>query len=771
MAKKLEIAAVFRAIDRITRPISRIQNRLQRFTRSAMRGMKRLDRVTSKLGRTIGRGLKRGFQAATVGMVALGAAVAKVVDTGATFEKTLVSAAVKFPGKIRPGTEAFLELENAARKTGATTEFSATQSAEALTFLAMAGFDAKQSVAALPGVVDLATSANLELAEASDIATDTLGAMGLATKDAAQLGINLARVNDVLAATSTSANTTVQDMFEAIKKGGPVATDAGASIETFSALVGDMANSGIKGAEAGTAVRNMFLRLQAPTGAAAGLVKKYAGDLKDADGNMVDMITVIGRLQKSTEKLGGIERAKVFEKIFGKRTIGPVNVLLKSGAEKLAEYRKQIENATGASTDMASAIRDTTMGSIDSLKSTIEGVIISLFKLQDKGIKKTIDRMTEWLRANQKMIVSGIGDFINYLIDNFDKIVSTIKKIGVAIGVIFSLIAAIKILTMALTVVNLVMAANPVVLIVMGIVAAVAIAAGLIIYHWDTIKASFIKVGKVIVSVWTAHVDTIKRVWAAISGFFKGVFDVVVTIFTDAVNYLIHNGPISWIIFAVALIKQNWEPISAFFQDVWGMVTAIFTAIIGALINHGPINWLITIVTTIKDNWSTITGFFESVWKLVVGVFTKHVTAIRTLIDPIVQVIKDNWEPIVAFFEGIWSKVVSIFKAHMNTLSKIVSPITGLLDKITGFKSKTIDVELGLKGTGLAVGEQFDFGGNAARAEVTGPNEQLTSLFEERNMTTTNKTELTIRDETNRAEVTQGKFGAGMSLEPTGTFN
>jgi TP901 family phage tail tape measure protein len=369
------------------------------------------------------------LQAATVAVLALGAATAKVIQIGADFEKTLVTAAVKFPGKIRQGSEAFKELEDVARKTGAQTEFTATQAAEGLNFLAMAGFDAEQAIAALPGVVDLATAAAVELGEASDMATDTLGAFGLMTEDTAKLGLNLARVNDVMAATTTSANTNMEQMFEAIKGGGPVVHAAGQDIETFSTLVGTMADSGIKGEKAGVILKNMFLKLQAPVGKAKGLIKKYAGNILDAKGDMIDIVEIMRRFEKSTGKLGKAQRAQIMDAIFGKRAIVGTSVLLEAGADKMDKYRESIEAASGTSREMASVIRDTTMGSLNALKSVVESLIIDLFKLEDKGIKETIEGITKWIRENKKLIASKVGEFIKDLIKKFKEFVAWAKKV------------------------------------------------------------------------------------------------------------------------------------------------------------------------------------------------------------------------------------------------------------------------------------------------------------------------------------------------------
>ncbi len=496
MARRFSVEAIFKAVDKVTAPVTRMQNRVGKLTRSMRNNFDKLNRSVNKFG----QGIKKGAIVATAALALTSGAMANVIMTGAEFEQTLVSAAAKFPGEIRKGTEAFKQLEDAARKTGATTEFTATQSAQALNFLAMAGFNAEQSVSALPGVVDLATAASVDLATATDVATDSLGAFGLMTKDATKLGVNLARVNDVIAKTTTTANTTVETLFETIKDGAPVATSAGASLETFAALAGELANAGIKGTRAGTTLKNMFLTIAAPTAGAAKILKRLGIQTRDANGDMLDIVDVLGSLNKSLAGLGTAEKAGVLEGIFGKIPIAGVNVLLQAGSDRLKEYRKQLEGASGASTIMANVMRDTLQGRLNSLTSAIEGVKISMFTMTSGPLSDTVDKMTEWVRANEQLIASNIGGFISNLINNFSEIVVWLKRIGTALLVFVAFSTVLKTLIGVLTLVNLVMAANPITLIVLGVLALIAAFTALVVWI-DDIAAGFDRLPGIIQAV------------------------------------------------------------------------------------------------------------------------------------------------------------------------------------------------------------------------------------------------------------------------------
>jgi len=618
MAGRFTIEAVLKAIDRFSAPIAKMQSKFARFSKSVGRSFRDLDRMS---GRFLG-GLKNVGIAAGVAGAAAGAAMANVVKTGADFEQMLTNAAAKFPGQIRAGTDAFRELRDAAAEVGATTEFKASQAAEGLNFLAMAGFDAKQSVAALPGVVDLATAAQVELGRASDIATDSLGAFGLMTKDAAQLGENLARVNDVIARTTTSANATVEDMFESIKDGAPVATSAGASIETFASLVGTMANSGIKGSKAGTTLKNVFVRLAAPANKGAEALKKLGVSTKDAQGNMRDVIDILDDLGVAMDGMGSAERAGFLDAIFGKRAIAGVNVLLDKGAEGLRQYRTELEGAEGASKDMAATMRDTTTGDLNTLKSAVEAVKIAVFGAVKGPFREIVQSLTEWTRANREVIASGLKGFVQDVADNLPTIVKWGKRIGIIVGVFTAAAVAVKVATAAVAVFNAVMALNPITAIALAIVGAIA----LILAFWPEISAFFAE-------LW----ETIKAGWEPVKAFLVGAFEFVVGAIMLMIQALMPAiGPVfdfigsaaKWLIgkwsvvkpffvatwnaiksFAIetfASLKETWMPIVDFFLGLWGTVADGFMNVFGWILDK--VEWAVSKVQSIGS--STLGSLF-----------------------------------------------------------------------------------------------------------------------------------------------------------------
>ncbi len=602
MARRFEVSSIFKSVDKMTTPVRRMGRNV--ITTSA-----RMERAFAGVDRGVDRVSRSMRSAGRTGAVAIGAtavATKKLVDTGADFEQTLVNAAAKFPGEIRRGTDAFIELSDAARQVGRTTEFTASQAAEGLNFLAFAGFDAQQAMAALPGTVDLATAAQIDLGTATDIATDSLGAFGLMTKDAIKLQENLTRINDVMAKTTTTSNTNMEMLFETIKDGAPVATTAGASVETFAALAGVLANSGIKASRAGTTLKNVFVRLTAQTPEAAKVLARLGVATKDSEGNFLDVIDIIEQLNTSLADFGTADRSAVLESIFGRIPLAGVNVLLQEGAEGLRNYRSTLEEATGASRTMASVMRDTTSGSMKALASAIESVTISTFDLEGNAIKGVIDRTTEWVRANEKLISQRIADFIDFIITNADELWASFKtglKIFAAIIVLSftlkTILAAITIVSattraamLAYSAVPIVMKAvvagfalmkagaialnsvlvtNPFVLIIAGIVAFIAYSL-LVIKNWDAVKGFF-------VDLWQSIPSTFKSGIDAVMSFLSPLFNVISALFNVEIVRIFWDGFVSMAQSAIDKVLAFISPVTDAFGAIFDGISSIGSSI------------------------------------------------------------------------------------------------------------------------------------------------------------------------------------------------
>jgi TP901 family phage tail tape measure protein len=462
-----------------------MQQRMQRFIRTTVVGLRSVNRATDKMV----RGLRTGAVAMGASLAILGVGLADVAKTGATFEQSIVNAAVKFPGVIRKGSEAFQELSDAAREMGRTTEFTASQAAEALNFLAFAGFSAEQSIASLPKVIDLATASQTDLARATDITTDTLGAVGLMTKDVTQLEKNLTRVNDVLVATTTTANVNMEALFETVKEAGPVGTMAGQSLETIAGLAAAIGNAGIKGSRGGTTLKNMFLRLVNPVGAARKELRRLGVELKDSEGNFLQMIDVLDDIRQGFARgeLGTADMAAVIDLIFGKRAVAGASTMLTLTNEELIEVIMRIKEMEVSSKEMAATMRDTVQTQFLTLKSAIESVKISIFDLNKGSLSNLLDNTIKWVRANEDLVAIRVTDFIDGIVLHLDDILRVGKKVLIFLGTFMGLLIGLQIFTTVVTAIALL--ATPVGLVTAGVFLLVG-AIALAVTNWDDLRAA-----------------------------------------------------------------------------------------------------------------------------------------------------------------------------------------------------------------------------------------------------------------------------------------
>ncbi len=499
MALSFSVFNKFKAVDGVTAPVRKMEKSVGKFGKTSTKEFKRADRAAGKLSKSLKSMAKAAVISAALVTISVG--LVDVIRKGVEFEQTIVNASAKFGEMAKRGTANFKALEDAAKKAGRTTEFAASEASSGLNFLAMAGFDVNQSIAALPGVIDLATASGLELSLATDIATDTLGAFNLATKDTIQLQKNLARVNDVLAKTTTSSNTNMEQLFEVFTEAGPVATSLGASIETVAAMAGTLANSGIKASQAGTTLKNVFVKLAAATPKAQKQLDKFGISVADSKGNFRDVFDILGDLNKSLSSLGDADRAAVLNDIFGKIPIAGVNILLSAGSDKLRAFRKDLEAAGGASATMAKMMRATTGVQLKIFMSTLESLELNIFAAMSDHLGFAIADFTElvrvasiWVAQNKgpiKNVLNGLFIMfgqVNSVIRFSIKSVSDLMEIwGPALSFIFTIIAALKLWAIAQGIVNTLMAANPLGLFIVAL-GAVTLGIKAVVDNWAILK-------------------------------------------------------------------------------------------------------------------------------------------------------------------------------------------------------------------------------------------------------------------------------------------
>lgn len=330
----------------------------------------------------IGSIAKAGLAAVAAGAAAAGAAVVAVgkyaVDVGTGFESSMAQVAATMgitKDTIQDGVNSFDLLSEAAKAAGETTTFSASEAADALNYLALAGYSAEKAAEALPAVLDLAAASGMALADASDLATDAMAALGIeATKE------NLTHFGDQLAKTASKANTNVAQLGEAILTvGGTAKSLKGGTVELNAAL-GVLANRGIKGAEGGTALRNMILSLSAPTDKAAAKLAELGVSVLDADGNMRGLNEIFKDLGDSMDGLTDAQKTNVLNEIFNKVDLAKAQAMIAGCGDEFDDLTEALGGCDGAMADMAKTMNDTLEGDLKSLQSRAEALGISLYE-------------------------------------------------------------------------------------------------------------------------------------------------------------------------------------------------------------------------------------------------------------------------------------------------------------------------------------------------------------------------------------------------------
>ncbi len=351
--------------------------------KSALSGM-------GSIAKTAMAGVGTAIGAVTTAVGAIGTASAKV---GMDFESSMSQVAATMgmtTEQLAAGSAEFDLLKQAAKDAGASTAFSATEAAEALNYLALAGYDAETAADALPAVLNLAAAGGLDLAYASDLATDAMSALGIeASKE------NLTKFGDQMARTASKANTSVGQLGEAILTVGGTAKSLAGGTTELNAALGVLANRGIKGSEGGTALRNVILSLSAPTDKAAGAMEALGLEVYDAAGNMRPLNQVFKDLGASLEGMSEGEKTQVLNEIFNKVDLKSAQALLAGCGEEFDNLAESIENSAGAMQAMADTQLDNLEGDITILKSGLEGLGISIYENMNAPLRETAQYATE----------------------------------------------------------------------------------------------------------------------------------------------------------------------------------------------------------------------------------------------------------------------------------------------------------------------------------------------------------------------------------------
>lgn len=361
------------------------------------------------------KGISNLSKIATIGLgVAVGNAITKVVDKVGSIGTAAVKVGMNFEAEMSKvasisgatGDE-FQKLIDKAKEMGSKTKFSATESAQAMEYMAMAGWKTQDMVDGLKGIMDLAAASGEDLASTSDIVTDALTAFGLSASDSTHFA-------DVLAKASSNANTNVAMMGETFKYVAPVAGALGYSVEDCSVAIGLMANSGIKAGQAGTSLRQMLSRLAKPTDEVQGAMDQLGVSLTDSAGNMKSLDTVMGDLRNGFKGLSKAEQAQLATSLAGQEAMSGLLAIVNASDGDFDNLKDSIYNCKDAAANMAAVAQDNLAGQITSLKSKAEGLGIAFYGSIQEPLKELASVGVKALEdLNNAYASNGFVGFIN----------------------------------------------------------------------------------------------------------------------------------------------------------------------------------------------------------------------------------------------------------------------------------------------------------------------------------------------------------------------
>lgn len=535
-------------------------------------------------------------------------------------------------------------LRQKAKDMGESTKFSATESADALKYMAMAGWKTNDMLDGLDGILNLAAASGEELGLTSDIVTDALTGFGLTAKDSGHFA-------DVLAKASSNANTNVSLLGESFKYVAPVAGALGYSAEDTAIALGLMANSGIKGSQAGTALRTALTNMVKPTDAMAGKMEQLGIDVSNSDGSMKSLKEVMVMLRSKMKGLSKEQQTQAAATIFGKEAMSGMLAIINSSDKDFDKLVDQIYNADGAAEQMANTMQDNLQGDLTLLGSALEGAGIKIGEVLDPAIRGIVGALT------------GAVGWFNGLSDSQLKLVMTIGGLVAALGPLLLIIGTgINWFAKLHSSIGLLSTACPK-------LAAMLTGVG------GTISSLALPIGIAIAAfaiLWSTSEDfrnAIAEIFAGVQQVFQGLIDFVMGVFTGDWDLAfaglgnIITGFRDIGIGILNAIQAAFDSFDKWLANVFKTDWTKYFGIFGNILN--------SFFASVSNIWSGIKSIFSGIITFIKGVFTGNW--------------KQAWEGIKSIFKGIFQSLAGIVKAPINSIIGIVNGAIDCINKV-GFE-------------------------------------------------------------------------------------
>ncbi|NLY33923.1 MAG: phage tail tape measure protein [Alcaligenaceae bacterium] len=487
--------------------------------------------------------------------------------------------------RLDADSEELKQLRQQSRDLGASTMFSATEAADAQSFLAMAGFNPKDIINSMPGLLDLAKAGDTELAQSADIASNILTGMNISSD-------RMQEVADVLTGAFTRSNTNLSMMGETMKYAAPIASSLGVDLETLAAATGKLGDAGIQGGMAGTALRSILNRLSAPPKAAGKALDALGVKTKDLKGNLRPLPDMLVEIYNKTKKMGSAQRAGFLKDIAGEEAVSAMQILVdQAGEGKLQGFIKTLKDTEGEASKVAKKMADNITGDLDELSSAWEDIGISIFEGQNSVLRNLVKELTDvvgsvgiWINKNPELtgtIIKSIGVVAALmvafgglaigmagLLGPFAMIKYGISIFGIkalsGIGILGKLTGAFKTVAMAILGMGKFLLTNP----IFWILAAIAGAAYLIYQNWDFLKTKFAEIWVAIKTLfsdgWEAVSNITSKAWNSVSNLFSTAMESISGYlfgFWAQIKEAFDGGLIG-----IGALIINWSPMGLFYQ-------------------------------------------------------------------------------------------------------------------------------------------------------------------------------------------------------------
>ena len=640
------------------------------------------------------------FLPVTAGVVGLGTAAVK---TAADFDSAMSKVAAVSGAT---GSE-FDALRDKAREMGSKTKFSASEAAEAMNYMAMAGWKTEDMLGGIEGVMNLAAASGEDLATTSDIVTDALTAFGLTAQDSGHFA-------DVLAAASSNANTNVSMMGETFKYAAPIAGALGFSVEDTAEAIGLMANAGIKGSQAGTSLRTIMTNLSGDVKICGANIGEVTVATTNADGSMRDLSDILADCRVAFAGLSESEQAAAAESLVGKNAMSGFLALMNAGEGDINKLSSAIANCDGTAANMADTMNNNLEGQLTILKSQLQELAISFGDLLMPAIRQIVswiqsfvDKLNSMDEGTRKVIITValVAAAIGPVLIVVGKVISAIGTIMTIVPKLAGVINAAKGVFAAF---NAVCAANPYVLIIAAIVALVA--AFIYLWNnceefrqfwidlWEGIKEIAVAVWEALkeffTAAWEAIKSTAETIWNGIKNFFQGLWDGIKAIFqtvVDAIKLIITT----YFNIYKTIITTVLNAIKTVFTTIWNAIKTVVTTVVTAISTFLTTAWT-AIQTTATTIWNAISSFFTNIWNGIKNVITTAVNAIKNVVTTAWNNIKNTvtsvGNAIKTAVTNLWNNVTSAVKTAMsNVFNAVKSGFANVKDHITGLASQAFN--------------------------------------------------------------------------------